>query len=101
MKVMALPVLLVLLRVTVYSMDTGPVSFPCTVALRVAVALSSSRMLAVAVAEPMVTLGFDELLMVASTVSVASSRASSSTVTVMVPVVAPSATLMLPPLTAV
>ena len=100
-NVMALPVLLVSLRVIVYWMLTGPVSSPFMVTLKAAVAVSSSRISPVAVAVPMVTPGCEELLMVPSTVSVASSRPSSSTVTVMVPVVAPLATLMLPPLMAV
>ena len=100
-KVMALPVLLVSVRVTVYWIDTGPVSLPCTVALRLAVTASSSVRFAVAVAVEMVTLPLEGLLMVASTVSVPSSKRSSSTVTESVPVAEPSVTLMVPPLTAV
>ena len=100
-KVMGLPVPLVAVRVTVYWILTGVDSFPCVVTLSAAVAVSSSRMLAVAVAVAMVTLALEELLIVPSTVSVISRSLSSITVTVVVPVVAPSTTLMLPPETAV
>ena len=95
---MALPVLLVAARVTVYTIFTGPVSFPWVVTLRSALmepaTLSLSVMLAVAAAVPILTFPSEGLLMVSSTVSVFSNRLSLVTGTLSVPVVLPSATLM-------
>ena len=73
---------------------TGPFSSPSVVTERLTVAVSSSRMLAVALAVPIVTAALLGLLIVASIVSVPSSSASSRTVTLSVPVEAPSATLI-------
>ena len=79
-------------------MSTGPVSSPFIVTDRLALALSLSVMVAVAaaVATGMATAAFDGFAIVASSVSSASRVASSSTGTMSVPVVAPTATLMTP-----
>jgi len=94
-KVIAANVLFTLSNVTVYTMFTGPVSFPFCVTLRLAVALSLSVIVAVALAVPIVTsplLGFD---IWAITVSVsASNNPSFVTVTVTLPVEEPTATLI-------
>ena len=73
-KVMAVPVLLVAARVTVYTILTGPVSLPWVVTLRSALmepaVLSLSVMLAVADAVLMLMAASDALLTVSAAVSV-------------------------------
>ena len=95
---MALPVLLVVDRVTVYTIFTGPSSLPWVMTLRSVsmepAALSLSVMLAVADAVLMLMAASDALLMVSVAVSVFSKSESSVTGTDSVPIALPSATLM-------
>ena len=73
-KVMAVPVLLVAARVTVYTIFTGPSSLPWVVTLRSTsmepAVLSLSAMLAVADAVLMLMAASDALLTVSAAVSV-------------------------------
>ena len=78
-------------------MSTGPASFPLVFTDNAAVAVSLSVMFALADAVLIVTSPSEGFEIVASTVSVLSSSASSVTLTVKVPVDAPSATEIVPP----
>ena len=84
-------------KVTVYTIFTGPSSLPCVVTDNEAVADSLSTMFAVALGVLIVTAALLLLLIVAVTVSVASTKTSSITGKVYVPVLAPAATVILVP----